>query len=270
MELDPCATEQKKFNTIADALRGQAAETSAKFATWNSNPDTIPDNILGEYRAAVKDYAFGIWKDSPTGKGVIQSWQPIAADAEKAKFLDFIYTKEISPEIEKKLAQSVFQKDYADHIKPKLDSMVADVNNDINANKEKLNGACSSSEFSKFMRVTLGNAMIMVNGNFAAAKKEDGEIAKAVRAFTGISVTDILKNGVQGGSNSEVSKFNKILEDVLDKNGMGNSTVVGQVFNSINPLKWKVEIPKVDLKHIPNIPLPKLPDVPLPKLPKIF
>jgi hypothetical protein len=189
---------------------------------------------------------------------VIQSWQPIAEDAAKAKFLEFIYAKEIPPELEKKLAQSVFQKDYADHLKSKLDEMVTDVNNDINANKAKLDGACSKDEFSKFMRMTLGNAMIMVHGNFEAAKREDGEIAKAVRAITGISITDILKSGLQGGPNSEVAKFNKMLEGVLDKNGMGNSTVVGQFFNAINPTKWKVELPKVDLPNLPKVDLPKI------------
>lgn len=268
MALDPCVNEQEKFNTLADALRGQAAATTAKFASWNNDPDTIPEDILAEYRSAVKDYAFGVWKDSPGGKGVMQSWQPIAEDAARAKFLKFIYAKEIPPELEKKLAQSVFQKDYADHLKAKLDKMATDVNDDINANKEKLDGACSSSEFSKFMRMTLGNAMIMVHGNFDSAKREDGEIAKAVRATTGISVTDILKDGLQGGPNSEVAKFNKMLEDVLDKNGMGGSTVVGQVFSSINPTKWKVELPKIDL---PKIDLPKidLPNIPVPKIPKI-
>lgn len=273
MALDPCVAEEKKFNTLADALRGQAAATAAKFANWNDNPDTIPEDVLAEYRSAVKDYAFGVWKDSPTGKGVVQSWQPIAEDAAKAKFLEFIYAKEIPPELEKKLAQSVFQKDYADHLKSKLGKMATEVNDDINANKEKLDGACSAGEFSKFLRMTLGNAMIMVHGNFDAAKREDGEIAKAVRATTGISVTDILKDGLQGGPNSEVAKFNKMLEDVLDKNGMGGSTVVGQVFNSINPTKWSVDLPNVHLPnvHLPDVHLPDihLPDIPLPK-PKIF
>ena len=248
LELDPCVTEKAKFETTADALRGRTVEILTKFASWNDKPDLIPEDTLKVYRDAVRDYAFGIWKETPAGKGVLESWQPLPDEAAaKVKFLTFVYAKEVSPELEKKLAQSVYQKDYAENIKPKLASAAAGVNNDINNNKAKLDESCSQSEFSRFMRVTLGNAMIIVNGNFDAAKNESGEIAKAVRAITGISITDILKNGLQGGENSEVAKFNKMLEGVLDRNGMGSSTVAGQVLNSINPTKWKISLPEAKL-----------------------
>jgi hypothetical protein len=244
VELDPCVTQTAAFKTNADAIRGQTAAAQAKFASWNDNPENLPADILVSYQTAVRDYAFGLWKDTAAGKGVLASWQPLADDgAAKAKFLTFVYSNEISPELEKKLAFAVFKKDYADNIKPKLNQLVEDSNKDIAANKAILDEGCSATVFAQFMRVTLGNAMIMVNDNFDASKRESGEVAAAVRAITGISITDILKNGIQGGEGSEVSKFNKMFEDVLDKNGMGSSTVAGQIFNAINPTKWSVTIP---------------------------
>ena|ERR1019366_9488541 len=246
IELDPCVTEQGKFKTTADALQGQTTAVAAKLASWNDNPDLIPDSVLQEYRVAVRNYAYGIWKDSAAGKGVLKSWQPLANDdVAKAKFMEFVYDAEIPPDLERKLAQAVYQKDYNEHLKPQLIKAATDLNKDIADNRAKLDEACSPTVFATFLRVTLGNAIIMVNGNFDAAKREDGEVAKAVRALTGISVTDIMKNGLQGGENSEVSKFNKMLDGVMEKNGLGRATVVGQIFNALNPTKWSATVPQI-------------------------
>jgi hypothetical protein len=45
----------------------------------------------------------------------------------------------------------------------------------------------------------LANPVKIVDGNIKAAARESGEVAKALRAVTGISVRDIQKYGIAGG-----------------------------------------------------------------------
>lgn len=51
----------------------------------------------------------------------------------------------------------------------------------------------------------------IVAANIEAAKREKGDINKAIRATTGISVEDIKKHGILGGENSEARKLFKAL-----------------------------------------------------------
>ncbi|MBU3029728.1 hypothetical protein [Paracoccus marinaquae] len=46
-----------------------------------------------------------------------------------------------------------------------------------------------------------------IEGNISAAERESGELAKLVRALTGISVLDIERFGICGGPNSELRKI---------------------------------------------------------------
>lgn len=54
-----------------------------------------------------------------------------------------------------------------------------------------------------------------INANIDAAGNENGELAKALRVVSGISVSDIDKYGLCGGKNSEVRK---IFADLCPKN----------------------------------------------------
>jgi len=51
----------------------------------------------------------------------------------------------------------------------------------------------------------------IIKGNIEAAKKESGEIDKAIRAVLGISIRDIRQYGLLGGPNSEMRKLFKAL-----------------------------------------------------------
>lgn len=46
-----------------------------------------------------------------------------------------------------------------------------------------------------------------IEGNIDAAERESGELAKLVRALTGVSVRDIERYGICGGKNSELRKI---------------------------------------------------------------
>lgn len=63
---------------------------------------------------------------------------------------------------------------------------------------------------SEARKVTKGIENI-VSANIEAAKREKGDINKAIRGTTGISVKDIKKHGILGGKNSEARKIFKAL-----------------------------------------------------------
>ena len=46
-----------------------------------------------------------------------------------------------------------------------------------------------------------------IEGNIQAADRENGELARLVRALTGVSVKDIEAHGICGGKNSELRKI---------------------------------------------------------------
>ena len=47
----------------------------------------------------------------------------------------------------------------------------------------------------------------IIKGNIDSAKRESGDIDKAVRAVLGISIKDIREHGLLGGPNSEMRKL---------------------------------------------------------------
>jgi hypothetical protein len=254
--VDPCERQEDKFISTTDALRGQADASMAQLAAWDADPSTIPQSVLDPIREAIRTHLYDKWKDTKQGKGMVASWEvtvdnPIAYD----KFIAHVYSVDISPEMETEIAKGLFQQKYRAEWKPKMDSDRAELEGQIAGQKARLDEACSPTVFSQIMRSTIGNAILIVNGNFEAAKDESGDIAKAVRAISGISLTDIGKYGFEGGENSEVAKINDAIEGVLERNGMGSETVVGQVFAAVNPTKWRIE---VEIKA-PDLPLPELP-----------
>ena len=51
----------------------------------------------------------------------------------------------------------------------------------------------------------------VINSNLQLASSERGELSKAIRTTTGVSISDIRNHGILGGKNSEVRKLRKIL-----------------------------------------------------------
>src|SRR5262245_43268645 len=105
----PCKKEEAKFKSTAEALNENAKAISKKDASWNNNPNSVPENFLVYYRSALKAYDLKVWSDTPEGKGTIESWQPATPDQISEKFIKFIYQKQVSNEVETKLAKALFQ-----------------------------------------------------------------------------------------------------------------------------------------------------------------
>ncbi|MBU3029727.1 hypothetical protein [Paracoccus marinaquae] len=76
--------------------------------------------------------------------------------------------------------------------------------------KEQLYGECKEDVLNQTLRGAMTMAMAPINiieGNWEGAKRESGELAKIIRATTGISWRDIEKYGLCGGPNSEFRKL---------------------------------------------------------------
>lgn len=65
----------------------------------------------------------------------------------------------------------------------------------------------SGDEKAIIMAILTRQVVRIVEGNITAAERENGEIAKLVRALSGVSIKDIEAHGICGGSNSEVRKL---------------------------------------------------------------
>lgn len=256
MPFDPCVAEEKKFETGVQAARGQMQMVRAKWESWYANPETLSPEVFNAYRDAIRLHLFNKWKASPAGQGTIQSWG-VSADDPVAlqKFLEFIYSKEIPETMEKQAVYKVFRQDYEGKVKAELDSAAAENEKAITENKQKLDEACEPTVFAQVFRATIGNLLMTVGANFDAAANESGDISKAIRAVTGVSVDSIREWGLQGGENSEIHKLNAAIDSVMEANGMGSSTVVGQIATAINPTKWKIDVPQVKIPNLGDIPV---------------
>lgn len=244
LEIDTCTTQERKFNTVIDAARGQMAAIKAKYAGWYADPNTLPQEIYDAYRDAVRLFVFNKWKESPSGKALIPLWNLPPDDPKiEENFIKAIYLVEIKPELEKQIVQKAFQQDYEDHIKQEITDAETANEKTISDNKAKLDDACSPTVFAQFFRVTIGNLMATIGANIEASKNESGDISKAIHFVSGISVDSIQQNGLQGGENSELHKLNDNIDSVLAANGMGKATVVGQIATALNPTEWKIDVP---------------------------
>ena len=169
---DSCKKQELNFKSTTDALQQRAGLAVAQFAVWSEHPDTIPEFVLSYYRDAVRSFAFNIWKETPDGKGTIASWQTTDLTVQKDKFDKFVYPQKVSQEQETIFARAVFQKDYADNLKPQIAKDMSELQKTIAEKRAELGDACKPDVFSQVMRATIGNAVLIVNGNFEASKNE--------------------------------------------------------------------------------------------------
>ena len=102
--------------------------------------------------------------------------------------------------------------------------------------------------------------MLIVSANTEAAKREKGDIAKAVRAVSGISITDIQKYGLLGGENSELRK---IASGIVGGEGSELSKAIRALDQVLNPTRWKVDLPTIKIET-PKLPKIDPPTVTLP------
>lgn len=241
-DLDYCNSFKDKYATASEAVEADVAAAQQRMEGYKKDPSTLPPDVLDQYRAAVRTAAFKQWSESATSIELIKL--KVAADSAfdaSAFFSDSIYKTEVSAEQETKLAYMVFDIDY-ERLKKKVDEDVSKVRSNLAESKASLDANCKQDVVSQIFRGTIGRALLTLAGNKEAAKNEKGDIAAFVRLTTGISITDILKNGLRGGENSELAKLGKAWTAGLDSVGIGENSELRKVAAAIDPTN--LDVPK--------------------------
>lgn len=256
---DPCIKAEGRFQTTAQSLRGNA---EALISKWD-NLQEPPPELKSFYVDAIKEAAYKSWIDNDQNKSLIKII--ISAKPEfdsKRYFYDEVYSKLLNNQQENELVNTLFISDYAVNIRPRFLKEKDELEKKIAEQKGELDSSCKKDVFNQVFRATIGNAMLMLSQNFEAAKAEKGEIAKAVRAISGISITDISKHGILGGENSELRK---VAEGIAGGENSEVRKALREFDKTFNPTNWKIEPPKLEIPKLPNLPVPKPPKINWPK-----
>jgi hypothetical protein len=228
---DPCVDAQNNFKSTAEAARRRADDVITE---WDARTDP-PDEMRILYVDAIKEAAYKSWFDDPQTKPLIAAVTAQAPDFDSRKFFfDKVYSVAVTPEKEKAIVQALYQNDYKTKFRPEMQKSRDDLEKQISSEQEKMDGACRPDLVSQLFRGTIGNALAILGNNWKAAEREPGEIAKFVRITSGVSISDIAANGLQGGANSEV---NKILG--------GDNSALRLAIRNLDPGTWKVDLPEI-------------------------
>lgn len=253
---DPCVKAGKQLKSSSEALRSGA---DAVIKKWDNMKEPPPE-LLPYYKEVIKLAIYNAWITNPLAASLIDETKKNNPQFDTlAFFTEKVYPTAVSPEQEKDFINGAFLADYGTTLRPTLLAERRNLEDKIKTDKTNLDSSCQNGEFDKIFRVTIGNFAGIVADNFAASANEKGDMAKAVRALSGISLTDIQTHGILGGPGSEL---NKALNSTLGNSDL-KKLIVGLA--KLNPTSWKIDLPKVELPKLPNG--PKLPNIPLPQLP---
>jgi len=284
---DPCTDAGNKFTSTSNALRARADELLAKWDASASPPDELKQFFVDAVREAI----FGQWEKDPNIAALIAAYQKVSPGFDiHAFFFQNIYPKVVTPEQELSYVNVFYKSYYVAEIRPKLIAERAALETTIVSQHNDLDSACKQDFFDKVIRVTMGNASLYIKANTEAAKQEHGVIAQSIRLTSGISITDIEKNGILGGDGSELRKLAntaggslQALSGALNNLNKSISDIAKQISVPLPPLP-QVTLPSIPIPPFPNpaptiipvpfplpvpipIPVPKIP--PLPSLPHI-
>lgn len=245
---DPCIALGKKFKSSTDALRAAGDATAAEWSKMNSPPAEMRPEIL----AAMKKGLFQDWAKRPDIAPLIEGNRKAnpAFDSEKF-FLETVYPSVVTSDKEDEYVNALFKA----IINSILINGQADLNAQLSKQKKELDKSCKPDVVSQLIRVTIGNAAIVISSNFEAGKHESGFLSKITRSTIGVSLDDIAKHGLAGGPESEV---NKALNNLVGKDSKMREAIQAVLRLSFKP-------PKIEA---PNIPLPQFEPINWPKLPK--
>jgi len=228
---DPCIKQEKKFDSNAAAIRSRASDI---LATWDAASEP-PGEFRGIYVEAIRAAAFKAWSSDSVNRAMLDEVKKANPALDESKFfIETIYPKFITAEKEAEFVRKLFEGDYKEKIRPAIVKEQQATESKLKEGKAELDSACKPDFVSQFLRATIGNAAIIIGSNWEAAQNEKGDIAKAYRATTGISLTDIEKYGIEGGDNSELRK-------IVNNSGLRD------VVNALDPSKWRIDTPKVDI-----------------------
>lgn len=253
---DPCVKAGKQLKSTSAALR---TNSDAVLKKWDNLKEPPPE-LMPYYKEAIKLAIYNAWLSNPLASSLIEETKKANPQFDSlAFFTEKVYPTAVKPEQEADFINGAFVADYATTLRPKILAERQALENKIKTEKDTLDGSCKNGEFDKLFRATIGNFAGIVASNFAASTNEKGDMAKAVRALSGVSLTDIQKHGILGGPGSEL---NKALNNALGNSDL-KKLIVGLA--NLNPASWKIDLPKVDLPKLPNA--PQLPNIPLPQFP---
>lgn len=255
---DPCIRAGEALKTSSEALK---ASGNAVLAQWDALKAPPPE-LLPHYKEAFKLAFYKSWSEHPLAAPLLAQMKQADPNFNALTFFsEKVYPTAVKPEQEQEWINGLYLADYATTLRPKLLAQRDEIDKRIAEDRSTLDASCKNGEVDKLIRATIGNFAGIVAANFAATEAEKGDIAKAVRALSGVSLTDAQKHGILGGPNSEINKG-------LDR-ALGNSDVKKLIVGlaTLNTSSWKVETPK-----LPNAQLPELAPAPhirveLPKLP---
>lgn len=256
-DLDYCEGYRDQVNSEAKEIKANYNQVKDAFEKWYANPDSIPNEELELYKAAVKNYLYESWLSDPAVATYIreQKEKDSSFDSE-GLFTELVYKSQVKPDAEVKLAQQLFKNSYENKIKSQLLEKQNEIDETIANAKNEVEDNCSKGVGDQIMRATIGRLILTYEGNKAAAKNEKGDIAAFIRQFTGISLTDIAKYGLAGGPNSEMNKLKVSITQGLDNIGIGENHIIRQIGRAIDPTN--IKLPKqvqitVDDKSLKNL-----------------
>ncbi len=238
---DYCKGIEKEQKSVVSAIDRDVGNTTATLAAWNKDPTTIPEADLLHYRNIVLLASYKEWEKSASGVIIIKGWLKENPKVDVVKeFSAQIYAKEMTKDNETTLARKLYQIDYEQNIKPKIDADVAKIKKNIAESKKKIDENCKPDVVSQIFRGTIGRVLLTYEGNKQASKDEKGDLARLTRQFTGISLTDIMKHGIGGGPNSEAKKLGKAWTDGLDSVGIGPNSDLRKTAAALDPTNVKL------------------------------
>jgi len=236
---DPCKKAEREFKSGADALRASADATLIKWESMTEPTDELRAHYIEAFRLA----AYNTWSSDPTVAALLK--QLAAADPNfdpQLFFLEKVYPKAVTKEDENNAVLEMFKIDKEAIILPRLKEQRKDLEVKITEQKSSLESSCSPDVVSQIFRATFGNAAIIVDRNFEAAKNENGDIAAFVRATSGISLTDIGQQGILGGDNSELRK---LVNAVAGGENSELRKALRKIDETFNPARWKIDLPDI-------------------------
>lgn len=247
---DPCIEAGRQFRSTTDALRTRADQMLAE---WDRKSEP-PGEIRGLYVEALREDIFKNWSESPEVKSLLDLQRASNPSFDVRKFfLETVYPGILTPEKEAELVRDLFKVHYASILRPQLTQERSELDRKIAEQRSVLDENCKPDVFSQVVRATIGRMMLVVGNNFDAAKNERGEIAKLVRATSGISLDDIGRHGLLGGENSELRRG-------LERAGIGENHEVRKglerIGAALSPGNWKIETPRapppIEITRIPG------------------
>lgn len=198
-DLDPCIAAKKGFHEGRKQMRAivQAKMDSADTA---KPTEDYRDLWWKEKREQLREYF-----DNSQFASIIKA---SGGDVDKAFVLWLAEQIEAAGGVEK--VEAVIEDDFQKMTQLELTRQKNRTEAEFEKQKNELYSDCKEDVLNQTLRVAMTMAMAPVNiieGNWEGAKRESGELAKIVRATTGISWRDIEKYGLCGGPNSEVRKL---------------------------------------------------------------